>query len=175
MTLKCSVVAIQKISSFIFHLLGLLLASYFIAKQIIQYYKNDDKSTVSMRRYHTTPEDKYPTFSICFTANPRYPDTLYQEEIVKATLGIDARDYKSALSGSSKQHVNFSILEYDEAKWDLLLILRSYSVYNKKERVLNYWDDDHINSTDTPFFQGYQDPGQLCITRKNEFYSGEII
>ena len=83
----------KKVLYLLFHLIGLFLAFYFVTKQALQYQENDDKSSFFFKRCHTTPEDRYPTFSICFDADTRYPDTLYQNDVINDTLCIDPNDY----------------------------------------------------------------------------------
>ena len=130
---NCVCFVLQKTVYFVFHLLGLSLAIYFVTKQILQYQENADKSSFYFKKYHQEEEDKYPTFSICFYADDRYPGTLYQEDVINDTLGIDALEYQNMLLGDSIGPTNFSLLEYDDAKWDLRIILNQY---NMRDRFL---------------------------------------
>ena len=112
----------------LFHLIGIFLAFYFVTKQVLQYQKNDDKSSFFFKQYHATTEDRYPTFSIFFYADLRYPGTLYQNDLINDTLGIDPSDYMNMLNGYTTGSTNFSLLQYDEARWDLRIMLNRYSM-----------------------------------------------
>ena len=157
----------KKVLYLLFHLIGIFLAFYFVTKQVLQYQKNDDKSSFFFRRYHTTPDDRYPTFSVCFDADLRYPDTLYQFDLINDTLGIDSSDYMDMIYGITTGPTNFSTLQYDEAKWDLRLMLNTYSMSDYRRDELQYWDDEDWEMWQAPFFAGYQDIATLCITRND--------
>ena len=165
------VISFEKVVNAIFLLLCLSLAIHFVSKQIFQYRKNDDKSSISFKRYHTTKDDKYPTFSVCFSIDGSYPETLFQDDIIKAKLDIDASDYHYMLIGLLKGKTNFSLLEYDEAKWDLLLMFEEFLINTFDGNPVVHWTNDNHETSQAPFFTGYQDPMELCLTRNNNFSS----
>ena len=164
----------KKISCFIFHIIGILLAIYFVSMLILQYEKNEDKSSFYFQKYHTSKEHKYPTFSICFDFDLRYPDTFYQSDIINETLHIEASDYYNMLLGETTGLTNFSLLQYDEAKWDLRIMVSRYIMVDYKQNWLHDWNDS-FNTSDLPFFVGYQDPSTICITRNDTFYPKNSI
>lgn len=159
----------KKVLYLLFHLIGIFLAFYFVTKQVLQYQKNDDKSSFFFKRYHTTPEDRYPTFSICFSADLRYPGTLYQDDVLNDTLAMDPSDYMNMLTGFTTGPTNFSILQFDEAKWDLRIMLNTYSMSDYRRDELQYWNTEGWEMWQAPFFPEYQDSAQLCITRNDTF------
>ena len=163
----------KKILLFVFHLIGILLATYFVTKQILHYGKNHDKSSFHFKRYHTTKEDNYPTFSICFVADDRYPITLYQDDIINNTLNVETIVYQNMMIGKTIGTTNFSLLQYDDAKWDLRIMLNSYQM-NDKLKQLRYWDDE-MEIWKSPFYIGYQDPFQICMTRNSTFEPGKTM
>ena len=82
-----------------FQFIGFVLATYFASIQVADYWKNENASLISFTKYHTTKNDKYPTFSICYTpGDPFYYEYLYQEEKIKEYLGINASIYNSIQS-----------------------------------------------------------------------------
>ena len=168
-----------------FQLICCLLAILFIFKQISDYLRNEDVSVISYRKYSAKEADKYPTFTICLRPSELdllgYPNILYREEVVNQTLGITGPNYYYMLSGGSfKENVsnfqqiffqtNLSVLEFDDAKRTLLGMVRSYLAQSDKEETLKNWNVDLDSGSDAPFYQGYQDPECLCLTRSNIFY-----
>ena len=156
-----------------FQFIGFLLATYFASIQLADYWKNESASLISFTKYHTTKDDKYPTFSICYTpGDALYWDHLYDEEKTKKHLGIDASTYESMIMGVEPLNSlkNLSLLEFDEAKWDLqIYMLQQYAAYEDMYKVIKYWDLESYNISEIPFYVAYQDFTQLCITR-SEFY-----
>ena len=84
----------KKIILFVFNLIGIFLATYFVTKQILHYGKNHDKSSFHFKRYHTTKEDRYPTFSICFLAD-QDPTTIYQDDMINNTINVKTLHYQN--------------------------------------------------------------------------------
>ena len=156
-----------------FQFIGFLLATYFASIQVADYWKNESASLISFTKYHTTKDDKYPTFSICYTPSDAiYWDHLYDEEKTKKHLGIDASTYESMIMGVEPLNKSkiFSLLEFDEAKWDLqIYMLQQYAAHEDMYKAIKYWDLEGYNISEIPFYVAYQDFTQLCITR-SEFY-----
>ena len=156
-----------------FQFIGFLLATYFASIQLADYWKNENASLISFTKYHTTKNDKYPTFSICYTPGDIfYYEYLYQEEKIKEYLGINASIYNSMMMGFEPLNrlKTFTLLEFDAAKWDLLIyMLGSYGAYEHMDKTIKYWDFEGYNISEIPFYVAYQDFTQLCITR-SEFY-----
>ena len=187
MTLKCSVVAIQKISSFIFHLLGLLLASYFIAKQIIQYYKNDDKSTVSMRRYHTTPEDKYPTFSICLfgtkakifrfgnlqngkdmaCADPCKDSTYKKDNRKECSKRCSPLEYYEMVAGKKEDGFNMTTITFEDKANDIISNVREFYTSLKNGTKIRKIGVFGLSTKNPTLTTSYQDANHICVTKED--------
>ena len=156
-----------------FQFIGFLLATYFASIQVADYWKNESASLISFTKYHTTKNGKYPTFSICYTpGDPSYYEYLYQDEKIKEYLGLNTSIYNSMIMGQQplNRMKNFTLLEFDEAKWDLMIyMLRYYGAYEHMDKTVKYWDSEGSNISEIPFYVAYQDFTQLCITRR-EFY-----
>ena len=122
----------------------MLFALLFIYNQVCGYLRNEDVSVISYRKYSNTDEDKYPTFTICWS--PRYYDLLFREERIKKTMAMTGAAYYRMLNGAKvkgNRITNFSSLEFDDAKWDLLYyILTYYGAYNRKKDPIKYWDTE---------------------------------
>ena len=158
----------------------LFLALYYVFNQILVYFENADVSQFSFKQYHSTKIDKYPTYSICISPGPDELETLYQVDKIKKALNMTEIGYIEMLSGATEGSTNFSNLEFDDAKWDLGLILQSYGAYSLQsgQKILGYWDVD-MSHTGTipfaPFHTNYQNPGILCVTRNDMFYPGQTL
>ena len=152
-----------------FQFIGFVLATYFASIQVADYWKNENASLISFTKYHTTKNDKDPTFSICYTpVDMSLYYYLYQEEKIKEHLGINASIYNSMIMGYEPLNTlkNFTLLEFDEAKWDLqIYMLGSYGAYGHTDNTIKYWDLEGYNISEIPFYVAYQDYTQLCITR----------
>ena len=161
----------------------LVIALYYVTIQIIVYFENADVSQFSFKQYHTTKRDKYSTFSICLLPCDDELANLYQVEKIKETLDMNEIGYIEMLAGVSEGSTNFSNLEFNDAKWSLELILRSYGAYSRQTGLstLSYWDSWYVNNDipgilpSAPFHTSYQNPGILCITRNEMFYTGQTM
>ena len=164
----------------LFSLCCFLIALYYVFNQILVYFENADVSQFSFKQYHSTKIDKYPTYSICLSPDDYEWVNLYQSDKIKEALNMTEIGYFEMLSGVTKGIIKFSNLEFDDAKWDLGLILQSYGAYSLQTGLitLNYWDFE-MNDTGTisfaPFYTSYQNPGVLCITRNEMFFPGQTI
>ena len=163
-----------------FSVICVMIALYYVSNQIIIFCENKDVSHFSFKQYHSTSTDKYPTHTICLSPGADELETLYQTDKISETLGMTEVNYIGMLSGSTQGRTNFSVLEFDDAKWDLKLILESYGAYSLQTglKTLHYWDTEiaDIGSiSSSPFHTGYQNPGKLCITRNEQFYPHQTI
>ena len=162
-----------------FSIICYFFAGYCSLVQVLDYITNADVSLVTYKKYNEEPADRYPTFSIClrpsFDEMLEYGNNLYQEEKLNQSLGMSGADYFSMLIGASFEGdglTNFSLLEFDDAKWDLTIMIRSYGVYSNQDEPLMYWDSEDTNASipNSLFYPGYQSPGRVCFTRNNSYY-----
>ena len=58
---------VKRFSKVLFTMVCFLLAAYMTNTQVIRFLRNDDSTTIAFKRFNLSPDDKYPTFSICFT------------------------------------------------------------------------------------------------------------
>ena len=89
----------------VFGLVCFLLAAYFTLTQIIRYLANEDTSSITHKHFNLTPQDKYPTFSICFKGQDLYWD---KEKILFSILGVTSSQYVETLKGHGQKY------EHDE-------------------------------------------------------------
>ena len=154
------------------------LAGYYMLSQVANYLKNEDVSLFTYKRYNDEPSDKYPTFSICLWPSVDdilgYENNLYRERTIHQNLNMSGADYFNMLIGSSLKGdgTNFSMLQFDEAKWELSKMISSYGAYSNQEETLVYWDTNKTN-TSIPnflFYPGYQSPFRFCFTRNSSYF-----
>ena len=160
------------------------LAGYYMLSQVVEYLKNEDVSVFSYKRYNDAPREKYPTFSICLWPSIddilEYGNNLYQEQTIQRNLNMSGVDYFDMLTGSSFRGdglTNFSLLQFDEAKWELSKMISTYVAYSNQEEPLVYWDTE-ISNTSVPtflFYPGYQSPDRFCFTRNNSYFPSKRI
>ena len=159
------------------------LAGYYSLLQVLDYMKNEDVSFVTYKKYNDEPDDMYPTFSICLWPDIddiEYEDNLYQEETIQQNLNMSGADYYGMLIGGSFRGdglTNFSLLQFDDAKWELSKMINKYGMYNNREETLVYWDTNFSNESkpNSLFYPGYQSPDRFCFTRNNSYFPSERI
>ena len=160
------------------------LAGYYSLLQVLDYMKNEDVSLLTYRKYNDEPTDKYPTFSICLStigsdALLEYDNVLYREETIQQNLNMTGADYYNMLIGGSfrgDELTNFSLLQFEDAKWELMKMISIY-VADNNEETLEYWDED-LSNTSLPnslFYPGYQSPDRLCFTRNKSYIPSKPI
>ena len=155
-----------------------------ITKETLRYFKNDDTSTIGYKNFAFSPTDTYPSFSICFTDDKteRYMDGLlyyYFNDEISATLPIpnaDHHKFHRILTGyeifyQASDKVNFDIRNMSEAYFN------TFSIQLERLYDQIIFETENQNTTrlfdfkknlDLPFYVSYQDPDNLCFTRKDD-------
>ena len=156
------------------------LAGYYSLLQVLDYMKNEDVSLLTYKKYNVEPTDRYPTFSICLDPTDDDILDLYQEETIQQHLNISVADYFDMLTGGSIRDdglTNFSLLQFDDAKRELLKMISIYTMKNRNEEPLVYWDPDVSNASElnSLFYHGYQSPDRFCFTRNNSYIPSKQI
>ena len=156
------------------------LAGYYSILQVLDYMKNEDVSLLTYKKYNVEPTDRYPTFSICLDPTDDDILDLYQEETIQQHLNISVADYFDMLTGGSIRDdglTNFSLLQFDDAKRELLKMISIYTMKNRNEEPLVYWDPDVSNASElnSLFYHGYQGPDRFCFTRNNSYIPSKQI
>ena len=57
----------EKYALNLFRLICILLVIWMSVTQILKYLANEDKASVSYKKFHDSPIDRYPTYTICFS------------------------------------------------------------------------------------------------------------
>ena len=168
------------------------LAVYMTAKETLRYFKNDDMSTISYKNFASSPQDTYPAFSFCLEKWARY----FKKEI-SLTLSIESPDFEKILMGKeivkkgkrkekkgkkkekkgkkekAPSEAGFDIRNISEANVTTFT-MKLESLYQEiKFKTQHPNDSLTFNSKKNldkplPFYVSYQDPLQVCFTRKDD-------
>ena len=61
--------------------------------------ENKNTASITFKKYEQTPEDKYPTFSICLAVDKTTVATLYHEDKLQQILGTNSLKHPIELIG----------------------------------------------------------------------------
>ena len=91
-------------SIFIFRTICLLLSLRIAFIQFSKYLANNDKPILSYRKFHEDPvDDKYPTYTVCFSEKDFLQETngghLFQEDYLRNVYKISSTEYLQYLRG----------------------------------------------------------------------------
>ena len=75
-----------------------LLAVYMSVILVARFIANQSATLISYQHYHNSPDDIYPTFSICFTGTSFH---WYGEMAIFRTYGLTSYEYERMLKGES--------------------------------------------------------------------------
>ena len=98
----------------VFKSICFLLVGYMTLRQTLRYLNNEDSSSMTYKRFNESPEDRYPTFSICLLSSPFFNLRHLSNKEVLSKFAITANEYTQLLKGndivSSRRgsHVGFS-------------------------------------------------------------------
>ena len=146
----------KKIIFRLFHLLLFFLAAYYVVKQFLQFLKNEDSSAMAFKRFNSFEKDKYPTFSVCLAEefgnwhDMKTIENFYQANKINETLGISVLDYYELLIGMGfkkdpNRKTNFSTLEFDQAKRNMLNSMGSMTLSVRDEELQNWYKKVYDN------------------------------
>ena len=170
----------KSIASFVFNVgfqIGCFtLAGYFIVEQFQVYYRNEDLSYASYKKFNDEPKDLYPLLSFCIYSS--VTNALLMEEKMS---NITASLYSFMLQGYSNITDEFEKQSWEDITIDFLddLLLWFHSII-KGNSVKNLWNSLWNSTHEAPFYVSYQDPYYRCFTRKwayvkNEIFEQEVI
>ena len=165
----------------IFRGICFIMAVYMTILQIQRYFANDDMSTFAYKQFNKSPQDKYPTFTLCFESDI---GEIFDEEYVNSTIGISLTEYKSILEGleisNSFQPTNESIqkalgADYELAAIKLKNIMTRYTQITTDLSLesLNQLGGSLLNRNkndyDSSMYISFQYAKKVCYTRKNYY------
>ena len=167
-----------------FKLCCLFMAGYMIFLQALRYFENEDTSSIHYKKFNDSPQDIYPTFSICFE-DKHYG--IYRHGALLETLGFTRSEYVKTLMGENfplnnatnvvtNVTTNPNILKSSHSHFrmdfkDLFEDFKTKALNHSEKITLKY----DIGDKNVPFYVGYQDPVRICYTRKSFNEKGIIL
>ena len=171
-----TMITVKKVAVFIVYICVLALAFVLTYFQIKSYLANRNTSFIAYRKFNTEPKDIYPSFSICLYSSF---GLIFNQN--KEILGVKGwrggHLYRKMLLGEDSILTRYIYREinFDEVKVDMLKdIIKAFHTVTKQGTVV---EDKEIQKwgVRTPYTFGYQDPNQICVTRKRLFEKELIL
>ena len=147
--------------------------TYFIVKQIIRYFKNNDSPVFAYTRFLDKAKDNYPVFTFCIEEGAG----IYREDNLES-LGLTGMEYQNFLSGKNVDKANETRLheiDFDSTMLQLEKIVPSFKIIAQNatgggEMVTWKASKDEIKPNPfPPMYKSYQDPEKLCFSRNNSY------
>ena len=65
--------------------------------ETLRFLSNNDTSSIAYKRFNETPDDRYPTFTICLLSyGPHYLQEIFNNEL-RTQFGINGQEYNKLL------------------------------------------------------------------------------
>ena len=148
-----------------------------------RYVANNDSTSIAFKRYNQSPQDKYPTFSICFKGNKF---RWYHDLLLFNAYGVTPTEYGLMLMGETAfrheynyksrmyRKVTIGVENVTDVRVDQFHLLMSdilvglEFVTDNPENSTIYRNGKHENLVEKPPFDiGYQTPDTICFSRKS--------
>ena len=81
----------------IFRIVCIAIAIWMSIDLTMRYLENEDKASVTYKKFHDSPRDRYPTYTLCFQSLKR--SSFYNETYLKHEFNLTKFEYQSILSG----------------------------------------------------------------------------
>ena len=162
---------------------------YFTSKELIRYIRNEDTSSVAFKKFNAAPQDKYPTFSLCFYGKgPKYK-TIYNKNFFE-NINMSIPQYWEVITGNVNASIEEikKIPEFPSATITLKEMVTYVATINDRAEVIHGWHlEDKTqplsenntlipihNSSDWPFYISYQNPNKICYTKHVHFEKNSV-
>ena len=168
---------------FVFQIGCCLMSLYWTLLFCIQYGENADANLITMKTFNIESEDKYPTFSFCFSGNEFH---WYNGLNIFKSHGLSAMEFEKMLKGQTA-------IKYERNH--TLKLYNKIPTFLKNDESFETFDQLHVNVTD--FFAdvlfsykdsehneaylersngisnsyvhlSYQSPDTICFSRKDD-------
>ena len=155
-----------------------LAAVYMTVQQIMRYVEDKDASIVTSKLFNEGPEDKYPSFTVCFT---KEPDIIYSGAIHE--LSVSREDYANLLKGVISQTNNSSetferIVDLDYNRfvtdWRNHISYLEYRTRNSNDTFSHERPSHGAHQhkrLEVALDNSYQDPDRNCFSRTSSLSS----
>ena len=176
-----------------FTILCCALALYMVISQLMRFLRNEDSSSIVIRKFNTAPRDMHPTFTICLRSTH---GGIFSDRYLEQGFNLDGKKYQNTLLGREKicksfprvceknnfSPSNISNVIFEKAIPKLQDFVTSYKLQNGSNLVNDGTYAREWSSTeskpegegDLPLHRSYQDSLRVCFTRKTRFDFGLI-
>ena len=122
----------------------IMMALYMTYEQIQTYYDNEDFSQISFKKFTDGPNDKYPTYTICFADN--YLRQLYKNEFITTSnlFWSDEFPYGRRIAVEGNKLIIWKNANPNEMMSKFLPAKNSRSVSNEFEKELETDREYHV-------------------------------
>ena len=147
--------------------------TYFIVKQAVRYFENNDAPSFAYKKFLETPQDNYPIFTFCIEED----DGIYDEDYLK-DFGFTGKQYQMFLSGERVDEANetkLHKLEFDDSMLNFDRIAPKFKIIGQNATgggAMVTWKADKEGKNEPlypPMYKSYQDPNKLCFSRNNSY------
>ena len=131
-------------------------AGFWMIKHALQYFKNEDVSSLSFESFGEATGHGYPTYSICISDVDKKTDQVVEKKL------LDPRYHPSkiVIDFHSKDVNGNELNTWTTSEYNL------YAGPSRRQRVQNL--SSLIGKSEFPFFIGYQDHRTICFTKKSK-------
>ena len=170
---------------YLFRMICLFVVMALICTEFKKYIDNNDKTVLSFTQLHKSPEDKYPTYTICFY--PRAGSLMRQGKLFKKgylekQFGLATNKYALQLFGEEEDENTHNLLKeikFEEASLGIPELFQRYKLTATDDTTSGDVNCSTVGSTspsenrhdikmgECPFYRSYQDPKRVCFTRKD--------
>jgi hypothetical protein len=152
--------------------------------------ENRDTSSISYKKFNEAPDDKYPTYSICFKGSEFY---WYNDSNVFKEFGITSHQYDKILQGQTGIRYVYDyatglyikeLLDIRnvsgaafEQKWyfDLVQFIAKLDFISEtNEHSFQYLRENQPTNEYLPFYIGHQTSDTICFTRSSDMHVNTI-
>jgi hypothetical protein len=167
-------IKVKKMTKVVFYIFASLSAGLLAYLQVQNYAENHDISYVTTQKFNAQEKDVYPSFSVCLYSS--FGLIFKQNKNILGFKGWKGGyTYRKMLLGEENPSSQFREINFDEVAVNLLGdIVTRFTAVTNDGLISEEWKakDIHYN---VPFILEYQDPNQICITRKRVFKKHSIL
>ena len=119
----------------IFKITCIVAATTLVMMQILKFCENEDKPVISFKEFNQSPNDKYPTYTICF-------ESMEKNGIEKGGLFKDGyEDYEKFIKGKETNESltkEFSRIKYEDATKGVNELIAGYNLITTDDATTGF-------------------------------------
>ena len=150
---------------------------------LVKFLENHDATSIAYKKFNQSPQDKYPTFSLCFQGNRFH---WYHDLAIFNAFGLTSYPFQKMLEGNDalKYEYNLSTrlyrktptfmnngsyISFDSFHLQMTDILTDLEFATENpEDMVYYGNNTKMQSlVGPPFHISYQSPDKICFTRNS--------